>query len=38
VVPSARYDCLNVVLFCERLKPSAIETRVDHGVVDWANA
>ena len=38
VVPSARYDCLNVVLFCERLKPGAIEPRVDHGLVDWANA
>jgi RES domain-containing protein len=36
LVPSARLDCLNVVLFCERLAPGAAETRVDHGEVDWA--
>jgi RES domain-containing protein len=38
VVPSARYDCLNVVLYCRRLRPGAIEARVDHGEVDWTKA
>jgi RES domain-containing protein len=38
VVPSARYACQNVVLFCEKLKPGAIVERMDHGLVDWANA
>ena len=38
VVPSARHDCLNVVAFCDRLLPTAISVRADHGVIDWGNA
>lgn len=35
IVPSARHECLNVVLFCDRVPPSAIEIAADHGLVDW---
>ncbi|MER9232225.1 RES family NAD+ phosphorylase [Mesorhizobium sp. M0622] len=35
IVPSARYDCLNVVAFCDRLPAGAITTRTDHGDIDW---
>ncbi|MBZ0215612.1 MAG: RES family NAD+ phosphorylase [Fimbriimonadaceae bacterium] len=35
VVPSARYDCLNVVAFCDQISPGAITTKKDHGLVDW---
>lgn len=35
-VPNARWDCDNLVLFCDRLKPEAIEVIQDHGSVDWA--
>ena len=36
IVPSARYQCRNVVLFCERLSHGAIKAGRDHGEVDWA--
>lgn len=36
VVPNARWDCTNLVLFCDRLKPDAIESVKDHGIIDWA--
>lgn len=35
IVPSARYDCLNVIAFCERLPPDAIAASKDHGEIDW---
>jgi RES domain-containing protein len=35
IVPNARFDCLNVVLFCDRVPPEAIEVVRDHGVVRW---
>lgn len=35
VVPSARYDCLNVVVFCDRVPPGALTAKVDHGPVSW---
>lgn len=35
IVPNARFDCLNVVLFCDRVPPDAIEVVRDHGVVHW---
>jgi hypothetical protein len=35
IVPNARFDCLNVVLFCDRVLPEAIEVVRDHGVVHW---
>jgi RES domain-containing protein len=35
IVPSARHECLNVVLFCDRVPPAEIEAVKDHGIVDW---
>lgn len=35
IVPSARYDCLNVVAFCDRILPEAILVVADHGQIDW---
>lgn len=34
IVPSARWDCLNVALFCDRVPPEAMETVTD-GPIDW---
>lgn len=36
LVPSARRDCLNAVVFCERCAPSQKEVLVSHGLIDWA--
>jgi hypothetical protein len=36
MVPSARWPCANLVLFCDRLGPTAIEVVKEHGVIDWA--
>jgi RES domain-containing protein len=35
IVPSARFECLNVVLFCDRIPPESTEVVRDHGAVDW---
>lgn len=35
VVPNARYDCLNVIAFCESIGPEALAAKRDHGLVDW---
>jgi hypothetical protein len=35
IVPSARYHTLNVVPFCDRVAPGAIEHVKDHGLIDW---
>lgn len=35
VVPNARWDCNNVVLFCDRLEGDALEEVQDHGAIDW---
>ena len=35
VVPSARHDCLNVVAFCDRVRPEAIGIKQDCGLIDW---
>ncbi len=35
IVPSARYNCLNVVAFCDRVLPASIMATHDHGIVDW---
>ncbi len=35
VVPNARWACRNVVVFCDRLGPDAIDVVGDHGLVDW---
>lgn len=37
VVPSARFDCRNVVLFCDRIPPESIEVVRDHGAIRWEN-
>jgi hypothetical protein len=34
-VPSARWACTNLVLFCDCLGPEAIEAVKDHGIIDW---
>jgi RES domain-containing protein len=34
-VPSARYDCANMVLFCEKISPSRVAAVKDHGPIDW---
>jgi RES domain-containing protein len=36
LVPSARWVCSNLVIFCDRLGPAAIEAIKDHGLIDWA--
>lgn len=35
LVPSARRDCLNLVIFCDRVPPDNISIAVNHGPVDW---
>lgn len=35
IVPNARWDCLNAVLFMGRLTPAQILVKRDHGIVDW---
>jgi RES domain-containing protein len=35
VVPSARRDCSNLVIFCGRAKPDAVDVIQDHGLIDW---
>jgi len=35
LVPNARWDCTNVVWFCDQLKPDALEIVHDHGIIDW---
>jgi RES domain-containing protein len=36
IVPNARWDCSNVILFCDRAPPSALQPLRCHGLVDWA--
>lgn len=35
MAPSARWACLNVILFCDRVPPGAMEAVKDHGLIDW---
>jgi RES domain-containing protein len=35
IVPSARFSCLNAVLFADRINPEAIAIVRDHGAVRW---
>ena len=37
VVPGARFECLNIVAFCDRLPPDAMTVTKDHGDIDWAS-
>ena len=35
IVPNARWDCANVVIFCDRIAPGTVQAVRDHGPVDW---
>ncbi len=35
IVPSARWDCRNVILFCDEVPPESCYQRKDHDVIDW---
>lgn len=35
LVPSARADCENLVVFCDRIDPEQIEMSKNHGLVSW---
>ena len=35
IVPNARWNCLNAVLFMSRIAPSQISVKKNHGVIDW---
>ncbi len=35
VVPSARWNCTNIVLICDCVEPENLEPIKDHGLVDW---
>jgi hypothetical protein len=35
IVPSARSEWPNIVVFCEPAGPSAVDIIKDHGLVDW---
>jgi RES domain-containing protein len=34
-VPSARWSCANVAVFCDRVPPERLAAVTDHGVIDW---
>ena len=36
MVPSARWDCTNIVVFCDRVPPEALAVAKDHGLINWA--
>jgi len=35
-IPSARWTCGNIVVFCGRADPGAVQLVADHGLIDWA--
>lgn len=35
LVPSARFKCVNVIVFCDHAGPAAVEVVRDHGLIDW---
>jgi hypothetical protein len=35
IVPSARWKCANVILFCDRVYPDGCEVVKDHGRINW---
>lgn len=35
IVPSARWKCANVILFCDRLGPDTMQIVKDHGRIEW---
>jgi RES domain-containing protein len=36
IVPSARWSCNNVVVFCDHARPGAISVTKDHGLIGWS--
>lgn len=36
IVPNARRDCSNLVLFCDHTAPGDFEEMVNHGLISWA--
>lgn len=38
VVPCARYECSNAIVFCDRVALDALSMAKDHGTVDWEEA
>lgn len=35
LVPSARWDTLNAIVFCDRCAPGQVMVQCDHGLIDW---
>lgn len=38
IVPSARWNCCNLVVFCDQAPPDSFEVKTDHGIInlsDW---
>jgi RES domain-containing protein len=35
IAPNARFACLNVILFCDRISPEDVEVVRDHGAIQW---
>lgn len=35
IVPSARADCPNIIVFCGPAGPDAVEVVKDHGLIEW---
>ncbi|MGP0092048.1 MAG: RES family NAD+ phosphorylase [Xanthobacteraceae bacterium] len=35
IVPNARWNCANVILFCDRVFPDGCEVVKDHGLINW---
>ncbi len=36
LVPSARWNCTNIVVFCDDLPARSLDVVKDHGLIDWA--
>lgn len=36
LAPNARWDCTNVVVFCDRIAAEQLEIVSDHGLIDWS--
>nr|WP_316652883.1 RES family NAD+ phosphorylase [uncultured Gellertiella sp.] len=36
LVPGARMDCPNLVLFCAYLTEASVRVKADHGIIDWS--
>ncbi len=37
IIPNARWNCSNVVAFCDLVAPGFLEVVKDHGLIDWAS-